>query len=256
MTAELLINETATNPAVRSAVQRLVLVSRHGDASLISLPMHYPSGTSIGVRVRPSGKGFLVSDFGCAYREAEQNGYEITFMRQAKEVARSVGVEFTDDRQFQVRATAEQLPVAIGIVGSASYLVVQNIAASAPEWDEEQASFEVAQRLVTLYGAKAVRPKAHVRGASDIDWTVAAKVVLKGRETVFDAVSSSHNSVYAAASKFNDLARLEDAPNRVAIVQDKKAIKKYLSLLSQSAHVIEQGASDETVRYVTERAAA
>ena len=53
---------------------KLVSCRNWGDASFISLPMVYPSGSFVTVRMTHISGGIRVSDSGFAYREAESFG--------------------------------------------------------------------------------------------------------------------------------------------------------------------------------------
>jgi ribosomal protein L7Ae-like RNA K-turn-binding protein len=55
--------------------------------------------------------------------------------------------------------------------------------------------------------------------------------------------------------KFQDIALLGvDAPARIAVVPERKELGTYLGVLSQSAKVVDEGASDETLRRLAEAA--
>jgi hypothetical protein len=47
--------------------------------------------------------------------------------------------------------------------------------------------------------------------------------------------------------KFNDISRLENPPQRIAVVKQKDELGNYLNLLRQAADVVEYKVSDETI---------
>ena len=50
-----------------------------------------------------------------------------------------------------------------------------------------------------------------------------------------------------AAVKFNDISRLENPPQRIAVVKVKDELGNYLNLLRQAADVVEYKVPDETI---------
>lgn len=247
--------EALDDPAIQAAVSRLVRVSQSGGATLISMPITYPSGSSVGIRVDRHARGYYVSDFASGYREAESFGAERSFKANVKKIIEAYGLEYGVGHQIGTIVTPEQLTGAIRIVAAASHEVVQRVFAAAPEWDEEEVAAGLYQRLVGLFGLDHVRAKASMAGASSVSWHFAARVNLDGQNAVFDVVSPHHASVFSTVSKFNDLIRLEAPTSTVAVVHSKAAMGKWLPLLSQTATVIEDDASDDTLRNVVAEAA-
>jgi hypothetical protein len=102
--------------------------------------------------------------------------------------------------------------------------------------------------LVKVFTPLNVNRDVQITGASNTSWHVANVVRLERKITVFEPVSNHPNSITTATAKFHDIARLEDAPNRVAVVHDKKAFGTYLGVLSQAASVVTQDIPDTTLR--------
>ena len=73
--------------------------------------------------------------------------------------------------------------------------------------------------------------------------------VLRGDagQAVFAFVTPHQTSVVFATAKFHDLARLDQAPVRVAVVHRKAALGDLLPLVAQAARVIEDDAPDRIV---------
>ncbi|MBC6402284.1 MAG: hypothetical protein GDA39_02190 [Hyphomonadaceae bacterium] len=63
---------------------RLVSVKSWGDASFLGLPMTYPGGSFVTVRLTHTNGGVRVSDSGFAFRELESFGVSRGFSRTAK----------------------------------------------------------------------------------------------------------------------------------------------------------------------------
>jgi hypothetical protein len=78
---------------------------------------------------------------------------------------------------------------------------------------------------------------------------VAAIVQLPGlRPTIFEPVTKHPTSIAHASMKFSDIALLKDeAPQRVAVVHNKKELGTLLTVLSRSANVIDDDESKERI---------
>lgn len=244
------VGEPPKGGVVERAVERLVQASQVGDGFLISLPMFYPTGTAVGIRIEPAEGGFYVSDFAMGYREAEDFGAERSFRYHVGKLIEGGGAEFTTGKQVRIRATEAQIKGAIIKVASISRDAAVKAYENAADWDDEELAADLFQRLTTVFGTDHVIARALKTGASSVQWKFAAKVQLEGREILFDAVSPHHNSVFSAVSKFNDVLREDDQIEGVAVVDDKNAMGKWLPLLSQTAIVIEDDASEDTLRHI------
>jgi hypothetical protein len=93
-----------------------------------------------------------------------------------------------------------------------------------------------------------------VLGASSTQWRVAAIVKVGKKPAIFDAVASQHTSVFAASAKFHDIALIEQAPIRIAMVKKKADLGTYLGVLAQAANVVEQDISDTVLHRLAEAA--
>jgi len=245
----------ALDPVVEAAVRDLVRVSKFGGSTLVSLPLFYPTGTNVGVYVIPTSGAYVVTDFGLGFRECESFGADRSFSANVRRIVDAYGLEYGTGHQIRVKAKPHQLVGAIQMVASASSEVVAKVFSAAPQWDEEEVTADLYQRLVGMFGKSHVRAKASIAGASSVSWPVAARVTLNGRDILFDVVSDHHSSVFSTVSKFNDLSRLDRPVVEVAVVESKIAMGKWLPLLSQVATVIERDVTDDTIRDIVAEAA-
>ncbi len=110
--------------------------------------------------------------------------------------------------------------------------------------DDDEILFE---RLASVFGRDKVRHKVDFVGASNTAWSVSSVVRSGDKTTVFEPVSEHHASISAVFAKFADLAALESAPQRVAVVRKREALGTRLTLLASTAKVIEQSATDQTL---------
>lgn len=239
---------------IRKAVSDLVRVSVWGNAFLVTTPLAYPSGSIVGVRISPAQGGYWVSDFAMGYREAESLEAQRSFGSHAGRMKEELGVEYTDGHEIRVFARGEQLGWAIRRVSYASHRVMQKAYHSTPEWDEQEIGAALYHRLRSLFG-DAASSKISVVGSSNLDWKFAAQVQLGRRRVLFDVVTPYYTSVCSAVSKFTDIRRLGEDNHPVAVVDDLTKMGKWLPLVSQEAEVIEDDASEDTLRSVVEQAA-
>lgn len=255
MAFEQITSEEIRDSGVRNAVRNLVRASSWGNAYLINLPLVYPSGTTVGVKVTPHHGGYIVSDFGMGWREAE--GYEAqrSFGAHAGRIKKSVGVEYNDEHEFHFFANERQLPTAIRRVGYASHRAAIKAFNSIPEEMEQEIGAALFQRLRDTFGAENVASELKLAGASNIQWPFAAQVVQGKRRVLFDVVSPKWASVVSAKSKFSDVRHLGRSTVPVAVVDSIDAMGKWLPLISQEAEVIESGISAEELRKVVSEAA-
>lgn len=241
--------------AVRKAVAGLVRASAWGNSYLISVPLVYPSGTTVGVKVMASKGGYFVTDFGLGFREAE--GYEAqrSFGAHAGRIKDQVGVEYTGDHEFRLFATERQLTSAIRRVAYASHRAAVKAFHSLPEAGEQEIGAELFQRLRDTFGSEHVAGELKLAGASNIEWPFAAQVLQGKRRILFDVVSPRWASVVAAKSKFSDVRHLGPNTFPVAVVDKIDAMGKWLPLISQEAEVIEAGIDANELRRVVAEAA-
>ena len=220
---------------------------RGGDEAFVRTPMLYPSGSTAVIRVTGSGDTFFVSDHGAGYDEAEMMGGSATFSRNAPAIAQRAGIGFDHHSFFVVQANHHQLPGAVIAVANCSLEAVSITAFKLAERKYVDDSDALYERLVRVFPRTAVARDAAIVGASTTQWHVAALVRGDHRPTLFEPVSNHHSSIFAVSTKFHDIAEVEDAPARVAVVRKKTELKTYLAVLSQAANVIERDVPNETL---------
>ena len=230
--------------AVRNAVGNLVRHEKVNGRVFINLPMIYPSGSYVTVRIDQAGDRVRVSDGGFAYREAEElDAVSRYFRRTANKTGEQMGVE-VGDRALYVDASIDTLHQAICDVAEASWRVADHINFSLEEDDGELIE-SLTKRLAAVFGDKNVDSAPTITGASTNPWPVSAIVKLRDHSAVFQAVSGSNaNSVYRTSTAFRDLAELDNPPRLIAVVKSKAALGARLSLL-EPGRVIEEDQPDD-----------
>jgi hypothetical protein len=228
-----------------SVARGLVSVRRVGDSSFINLPLVYPSGSAVTVRLDRVAKGIRVSDDGFAYRELESFGAQRSFGNTAPRIAEAEAIE-VGRRTVYVDVSLEELERAICDVAAVSWQIADRIVGRLA--DEEAADIEeyLRERLVHVFAANLSRPPEHrIVGASSNEWDVSAVVQLPGGTAVFHAVSNHPSAVFKTSTAFHDLANLDNPPKLVAVVRDKTALGAKLALLAQAGRVIEGEQPDD-----------
>ena len=239
-------NSDEFQKTVDAVARQLVAVKHRGGMSFITTPMTYPSGTSVVVRIADGGTDFFVSDFGAGYAEAEMMGGTATYVRQARGISDASGIDFDSHSFFIVHADQNRLPGAVTLVANCSRDAVAATAFAIAERRVAEDSNALYDRLVHVFTPPRVSRDVEIMGRSTTKWHFAA-LVQGPRPAVFEPVSSHHSSVFAAATKFDDLASLDDPPSRVAVVRSKEELKSYLAVISRHASVIETRVPDATI---------
>jgi hypothetical protein len=233
------------NAAVDRIVRDLVSVRHMGDGSFISLPLAYPSGSYVTVRIDRSKGGFRVSDNGFAFREAESLGAARGFSKTAETIAQYDAVSVGKRIIYVEGVSDAELVRAICDVGKASSRVADKIVGKAAEEAAEELEDHLRYRLISVFGEANVKSDGpQVIGASTSEWDVSAVVEVENHKTVFQAVANHSNSIFRTNALFDDLNALERPPKLVAFVQSKESLGKRLAILARSGNVIEQGQPD------------
>jgi hypothetical protein len=248
---------------VDAVAREIVATEHHANGSFIRLPLLYPSGGTVVVRIEQGDNKYFVSDWGLGHQETDLYGAGAFYVRHARPIAEKAGVGFDNQAFFIMEASREQLPGAVVTIGNCSQEAAVRAADALAEKTFEDSKERLYERLVRVFArphistAKVVSKNVRVIGHSSTNWPIATIVHLPHarRSTIFEPVTKHHNSVAHAAMKFTDIARLgSEAPNRVAVVHKKKELGTFLGVLSQSASVVEDDASDETFTHLADAA--
>lgn len=238
-------NSTMFQEVVRAAVSQLVSHTFESGAAYVTTPLIYASGGCVVVRVEMSADGFLVTDFGAGYEEAQQlNGGHI-YRKVASAVAESSGVGFDSFAFFALKVGHSQLSGAIAAVANCSHEAVSRTSEKMNEIKSLDEGAILYERLSRVFEAKYIAKNADILGASNNTWQVSSLVTIDGRKVAFEPVLPSLHSVAHVSLKFVDISSIENAPGTVAVVSHKRALGTRLSLLSRNARVIEKSAGDD-----------
>ena len=228
-----------------AVARQLVGVDHTDSRSLIWTPLTYPSGSLVGIRLTNGGATYSLSDMAVSYEETRNLRAQRAFNRHAPKLAEESGVEF-DRRSFLLSGIErDQLPGAVITLANCAQSAVTLAVHKQTVLDAKEAERRLFERLKRLFGV--TEEHKIITGASGTDWDVDAAVVVNGRQVLFESVGSSKQSIYAAVAKYHDIARLPDAPVRIASVSKREELGSMLGVLSQAASVIETLTPDETV---------
>ena len=97
-----------------------VAETRYGEDLLVHLPVSYPGGAGVVVRVMKYVAGYYVSDMGYGAREAEEISATLEYMDAARARARAAGVHFEYTNVCYYDASADQLAGVIQTVAEVS----------------------------------------------------------------------------------------------------------------------------------------
>lgn len=232
---ERVVSETASN---------LVRINRVNGTFYINLPLVYPDGSFVTVRLDHVHSGIRVSDSGFAFRQVEDVSASRSFSRVASVASDNFDVEVRD-RAIVVDATEDDLHRAIIDVGTASWTIADSICRKIYGEDDEELADDLKSKLIQIFGPVNVREETTIIGVSTNSWDVSAIVHLKDHDAVFQAVSPHANSIYKASTAFRDLSGLKNAPRLIAVVRDKSLLGPKSSLLAP-AKIVESTQSAET----------
>ncbi len=239
-------DSSAFKKAIDDVASQLVTAEHRDGKSYINVPLTYPSGAGVVVRVSDAYPDFFVSDFGSGYEEAEMMGASAIYSRHAPFIAKSAGVGFDSHSFFVMKATREQLPSVIVAVANCAHEAVVTTALKLAEKRQADDAEFLYHRLVRTFTQKAVSKDVEILGQSSTRWHVSAFVQADKNQAIFEPVSKHHASVFAVVTKFQDIARVENPPRRVSVVRKKSEMDTYLALLGQAGSVIELDQPDDT----------
>lgn len=252
--------QTETRESVEGLIdevaRQLVSAEHHPGGSFVRLPLLYPSGANVVVRVNGSEDRFFVSDAGFGYQEADMMGASLIFARSGRAIAENAGVKFDNQAFFVIEASRDQIPGAVVAIANCSQ---EATALAAYKLAERKAADNIDQlydRLVHVFPKESVIRNTELRGSSMTKWQISAlvKITPHDRQAIFEPVTKHHTAVFSASAKFHDFALLERPPVRVAVVRRKDEFGPWLGLLSQAANVIDHDAPNATLLKVAEAA--
>jgi hypothetical protein len=248
MASRLVKMDAELRQAAEKALLELVRIEHEFDRSCIILPIWLDSGSAVSVSIMRDRHGFMVSDAGDTYREAEDIGAQNSFSKQARKFSAQLGLLYADKQICLHDVSGENLAGAISIIAEAAKISYDAAAARAAEARDKKLGEVFYEKLVRVFDSRNVAKEASIRGASNHEWHFSNVVTFQEHRTIFEPVSPAPNSVFSVFSKFQDVRQLTNAPSRISVVSNREEMGDYVSLLAQASNVIESEASDITLR--------
>lgn len=213
-----------------------------------------PSGSTVVVVVEDQNNGrYRLSDIAQGFEEADRQGFARTYRAQAKEVAALSGITFDGSAFVFADATNRQLVGIVMAVANAVSRTAERTLLRAAQRPKDGAVERLVARLTKLFPDGKVERDVELRGASEHPWHVNAMLSAQGRRAVFDIVTPHPTSIAFASTMFHDLALLDEAPLRVAVVHKKAAFNELLAVVAQAAYVVEDEAPDRAFMRISEK---
>jgi hypothetical protein len=227
-----------------AALPELARVKNWGESSFINLPMIYPSGSAVTVKVDLVSGGIRISDNGFAFQELEAIGAGRSFGRVAKTFA-DVEELLVGKHTIYVDVAPDQVVRAICDVAMASWRVADHVFKRNADEEEEELEEHLRRRLPAIFADRFDPKERRIHGASRTEWPVSALVRTDSGLVVFNAVSNHPVSINQVSTSFMDLSNLDQAPRLVGVVRQKSEFGSRLVLLSEAGgRVIEEAQPD------------
>jgi hypothetical protein len=231
---------------VEAAVKKLVSVEHYRAASLVSMPIMYPSGASVVLEISAQAGRVFISDRAGGFQEAEFLGATRLYGREAIRVASDAGIRFDGRDMFVAEVPIGSVTGAMALVASCSANAANICALKSAERDEKYAKDALFEKLTEVYGTGGFEKEVQVIGSSNHKWKVDAVVKQNHSMAIFNSVTKSYVSAAGTAAKFHDFARLEIAPRRVAVITSREEVGDWIGVLASAANaVIEINAAND-----------
>lgn len=233
---------------IDEVASQLVRTTHEQASSFLRLPLLYPSGANVVVRIDANDKRYVVSDAGFGAQEADMMGASQIYSRHGRPIAENAGIKFDNQAFFVTEASREQLIGAVVTVAGCSQEATFRTSDALAEKTFDDAKDRLYQRVIKVFDRRSVAKDATLTGSSATKYHVAAFVRPDANELsiVFDPVTNHHSSVAHASMKFHDIARMKEAPVCVAVVRRKNEFGSLLGVLSQSANVVDEDVPNDT----------
>jgi hypothetical protein len=234
---------------LNDVIHDLVMIDLDGGDGLVALPILYPGGAPVVIRVRRDDDQFIVNDQGNGYVAAEHMGGASTYLKLAPAVAAMNGVEFDGHMMFAARVTREWLPSTIIFAAAASRQAVERTAEKMTVDLEQSLRANLQDRLRHTFRDR-VSLDVEIAGGSTKKRKFAARIDAGDHVSVFDLVTPHHVSINGAIVKFQDIAQLDAPVSGVAVLSDQNKVDTGdIALLSQwASKIIPLNANDATLR--------
>ena len=181
--------QIALSEVVEAVAREIVAAEHSGSASIIKIPILYPSGSSVVVQVTQHGTRYFITDMGFGFQEAEMIGAGIQYSNSAKSSAEHFGIRFDNQAFFVAEADRAQLAAAVTIVANCSSEAAALAAYKTSERKFEEDADKLYHKLISAFPQSEVERDVDFMGSSTHKWPVAAVVRHEDKVAVFEPVS-------------------------------------------------------------------
>ena len=243
------------NAVVEDAVKRLASARHFHAGSIISMPVNYPSGSSVSVEVSIQNGKCYVSDMGGGHNEAEMLGALKYFKNEARRVAEFHNIKFDGHDVFTAEVPVDNIRGAIVVIANASAEAAGAALLKQAERNDADARDELYDRLVSVYKNRHIEKDAKLIGASNHQWRISVLVKDQARDWMFEPVSGHYINIVGTTAKFHDFAQMVTPPGRIAVIKSQEELGNYFGLISAaSTKVVQMAAPDSTFIQLLEAA--
>ena len=229
------------------AVRQLVATTHYAGGSVVTMPVIYPSGSSVTLEVAMHGERCFVTDMGNAFDEAEMMGSGRYFRSEATRIAEVCQIKFDGRLMFVAEVPIDRVRGAMVIVANASADAARAAANKQAERHEHDAKEELYERLSCIYRTKDVVKDAQAIGQSNHKWKISVLVRDTVKTWMFEPVSGYYITAVGTAAKFHDFAGLETPPERIAVIKSRSDLGDYYGLIATaSTKVVQASEPDST----------
>ena len=232
------VTETNLTISVDEAIRKLVSVQHFDAGSIVSMPVMYPSGASVVLEISAQAGRLRVCDRGGGYQEAEFDGAIKVYGRYAARAASEAGVQFDGRDLFVADVPMDRIDGAMSVIASCSAQAAAFCAGRVAERHERFAREALFDKLAAVFGADGFTRDVPMIGASKHEWHVDAVIRGDNAFTVFNSVSKAYVSAVGTAAKFHDLARLEHAPRRIAVVSSHQDLGDWSGVIASASDAV------------------
>lgn len=240
------IMERSIDRIVDEAVRSLANAEHFRAGSIVSMPVTYPSGSTVVVEIIANAGRCFVSDRGGAFQEAEMFGSVRSFKKEAERVAESAGIRFDGRDMFVAEVSLDHLSGAMIVVANCSAEAAKAAALRAADRAENDDKEELFHRLSSLYRSRDVQKDAQLQ-ASRREWKVSVAVFGGPKIAIFEPVSGAYISAVGTTAKFQDFAGIERPPARFGVIKSVRDLGDFYGLVAGASTNLITSTSPDSV---------
>lgn len=240
-------DERSISGRLSEALARIASIREVDGATVIDVPIMYPSGATAVIEIERSADRYWVSDMGRGHIECEMAGAQSFYAGIAKRVADDFGVGFDGNAMFALWVPSSRLEAAIVCVANASNRASSDAVRHAIEAKGRIQNDLVFERIRSIFGSRMVSRSAEILGRH-AEWEAHNVVVFPDRHrAIFEYMSTHTNSISARFLMFTDIKSADRSVSLNAVVKDIASLDKKGQMIADVGNVIGINASVEQI---------